>query len=64
MSRAFPQVEMQPVYGFCHYFFHELYEMFFRGDVVGLAHVPACGGFVIAANHASFIDPVWSKNSK
>ncbi len=57
MSRAFPQVEMEPVYGFCHYVFNELYWMFFRGDVVGIEQIPAEGGFIIAANHASFIDP-------
>lgn len=57
MSRAFPQVEMQPVYGFFHYLSHEVYSMFFRGDVVGLEHVPPSGGFLIASNHASFLDP-------
>lgn len=57
MSRAFPQVEMEPVYGVCHYIFNQLYWMFFRGDVVGLENIPASGGFVIAGNHASFIDP-------
>jgi 1-acyl-sn-glycerol-3-phosphate acyltransferase len=57
MSRAYPQVEMQPVYGICHYLFNEIYWMFFRGDVVGVENVPATGGFVIAANHASYFDP-------
>lgn len=57
MSRAFPQVEMEPVYGFFHYISHAVYGMFFRGDVVGLEHVPATGGFLIAGNHASFLDP-------
>jgi 1-acyl-sn-glycerol-3-phosphate acyltransferase len=57
MSRAFPQVEMQPVYGVCHYFFATLYGMFFRGDVVGADNLPLSGGFLVAANHTSFLDP-------
>lgn len=57
MSRAFPQDEMQPVYGVCHYLLRVTFDMFFRGAVVGLDNLPRSGGFLVAANHASFIDP-------
>ena len=57
MSRAFPQVEMQPVYGVCHYALRVMFDMFFRGEVAGLDNLPKHGGFLLAANHASFIDP-------
>ena len=57
MSHAFPQVEMEPVYGFSHYLSATAYEIMFRGDVVGLENVPVTGGFLVAANHASHLDP-------
>jgi 1-acyl-sn-glycerol-3-phosphate acyltransferase len=57
MSQSFPQVEMQPVYGLCHYFLRVVFDMFFRGEVVGLQHLPRQSGFLVAANHASFLDP-------
>lgn len=57
MSRTFPQLEMAGVYGFCHYLANVVYDIAFRGDVVGLNNMPASGGFLIAANHASFLDP-------
>ena len=57
MSRAFPQVDMEPVYGFCHYLVSVAYGMFFRGEVVGVDHLPKTGSFLIAANHLSFLDP-------
>lgn len=31
--------------------------IFFRGDYVGAQHIPKHGAFILAANHASFIDP-------
>ena len=57
MSRAFPQVEMEPVYGFFHYLAGFVYGAWFRGEVTGLENLPATGAFLVAANHASFIDP-------
>lgn len=57
MSDAFPQVEMHPVYGVCHYAVAQIYRMFFRGEVAGLENLPRRGGFLLAANHASYFDP-------
>lgn len=57
MSQTFRQVEMEPVYGFFHYLVTVIYGMFFRGEVAGLEHLPKEGSFLIAANHASFLDP-------
>jgi 1-acyl-sn-glycerol-3-phosphate acyltransferase len=57
MSHGFPQVEMEPVYGFSHYLSSTAYAVLFRGDVVGLENVPPSGGFLLAANHASHLDP-------
>ena len=57
MNRSYQQVEMQPVYGFFHYLTTVVYDIGFRGEVVGLENLPASGSFLLAANHASFLDP-------
>ncbi len=57
MSLAFPQVEMEPVYGVCHYMIRVAFDMLFRGEVYGVENLPRTGGFLLAANHASFLDP-------
>ncbi len=57
MSRIYRQAMMQPLYGFFHYLALVIYDMFFRGEVVGLENLPREGSFLIAANHASFLDP-------
>jgi 1-acyl-sn-glycerol-3-phosphate acyltransferase len=48
---------MQPVYGLCHYVIIGLYDAFFRGEVNGLENIPVSGGFILAVNHASYLDP-------
>ena len=57
MNRAYDHVEMTPVYGFFHYLALVIYDMCFRGEVTGLENLPRTGSFLIAANHASFLDP-------
>ena len=57
MSRIYSQADMQPVYGFFHYVALVTYDIFFRGEVTGLEHLPRTGSFLIAANHSSFLDP-------
>jgi len=57
MSRAFPQLGMQWVYGLSHYIFRVIFDIAFRGEVIGLENLPVQGGFLLAANHASFVDP-------
>jgi len=57
MSRAFPQVEMEPVYGLFHYLSDVIHSICFRGEVVGVENLPRTGGHLVAANHASHLDP-------
>lgn len=54
---GFPQLEMDPLYGICHYIINCAQEAVFRGEVAGLANLPADGAFLVAANHASHLDP-------
>ncbi len=57
MNRSYQQVEMRPVYGFFHYLTAVLYDIAFRGEVAGLENLPRAGSFLLAANHASYLDP-------
>lgn len=57
MTERFPQVGMSKVYGLCHYILKNIYDICFRGEVVGLENLPKDGGFIIAANHLSHLDP-------
>jgi 1-acyl-sn-glycerol-3-phosphate acyltransferase len=56
MSR-FGQVEMEPLYGISHYIIGVAHGMFFRGEIAGLENVPRTGAYLVAANHASHLDP-------
>lgn len=53
----FPQAEMEPLYGVCHYMIRCAHQALFRGEVAGLENLPTTGAFLIAANHASHLDP-------
>ena len=57
MSPKHPQLEMEPVYGFFYGICRMTHQMFFRGDVAGLENLPKSGGYIVAANHASHLDP-------
>ena len=57
MKPKHPQLEMEPVYGFFYGLCRMAYQMFFRGDVAGLENLPETGGYIVAANHVSHLDP-------
>lgn len=57
MSRKHAQMDMEPVYGFFYGLCRLAHQMFFRGDVAGLENLPESGGYIVAANHASHLDP-------
>lgn len=50
-------MDMEPIYGFFHGICCVVYQMFFRGEVAGLENLPKTGGYIVAANHASHLDP-------
>ena len=57
MSRGYPHLEMEPVYGVCHAIIEVIHDAFFRGETAGIENLPAHGGYIVAANHASHLDP-------
>ena len=48
---------MPPVYGVSHYIGYVAYDMLFRGDIYGLDNLPRAGPYLVACNHASYLDP-------
>jgi 1-acyl-sn-glycerol-3-phosphate acyltransferase len=57
MSQCFPPAGMEALYGFCFFLVGTCHDIFFPGEVSGLENIPAQGGFIIASNHASMLDP-------
>lgn len=51
------QLAMKPFYGFFHYVARGVHDAFFRGEVAGTENIPQTGPYLIAANHASNLDP-------
>ncbi len=45
------------IYYACRFIFYLIFKLFFRCKVYGRENIPKKGGFIIASNHVSFIDP-------
>jgi 1-acyl-sn-glycerol-3-phosphate acyltransferase len=57
MPRTTDHLAMTPFYAFFHYLMKNVHSAWFRGEVAGTENIPAAGSFLIAANHASHLDP-------
>jgi 1-acyl-sn-glycerol-3-phosphate acyltransferase len=57
MPRTPDHLAMTPFYGFFHYLMACAHSACFRGEVAGTEHIPPDGPFLVAANHASHLDP-------
>jgi 1-acyl-sn-glycerol-3-phosphate acyltransferase len=57
MNTGFPQVRMDFAYGFFHFGMKALCDIHFRIAATGVEFIPRRGGFIVAANHASLLDP-------
>lgn len=57
MNPRLALLDMTAVYGLSHYFAGFVYDVAFHGEAYGQHHVPRTGGFIVAANHVSHLDP-------
>lgn len=48
---------MSPSYRILKTFLYTFFKVFYRLEVFGLENIPGEGGFIMAANHASYLDP-------
>lgn len=48
---------MDPVYGYSHALIEIISDICFRGETSGTENFPARGGYIVAANHVSHLDP-------
>src|SRR5450432_4326091 len=57
MPRVPDPLTMTPFYGFFHALVRIVYDMWFRGEVIGTENFPTEGPFLVASSHASHLDP-------
>ena len=57
MSQLGSQFGMEPFYGVSHALLSAVYRLCFRGQITGLENLPKNGGYIVASNHASLLDP-------
>ena len=50
-------LDMEPFYAVSHALMTAAYRLCFRGEIQGLENLPETGGYIVACNHASFLDP-------
>jgi len=48
---------MNPVYRSCRFLFRVYFRLYHRGRVENASYLPDEGGFILASNHVSFLDP-------
>jgi 1-acyl-sn-glycerol-3-phosphate acyltransferase len=48
---------LSPAYRILKIFLYTFFKVFYRLEVFGLENIPEEGGFIMAANHASYLDP-------